>query len=372
MNTGLAVMNHYSPTVSMNRNMKDNRRLFYRRGDCGGSDGRIACRSLSNNRLAPISIKEVTTITSLSATATATATATTPITTVAAAATAATAIIIDETLFRPPTQKINTTNNIVIPLDVDDDDDDDDGYNFDDSELISIIKTVVNEHHQEDEEVLALAATNKDEDNNNNNIVSLSSSKKRQRRIVRFALPEEATVSVSEEGEVSKKKNRGGGTMFQNKINKKVKLTHGNDTNDDNDDGIDNSISWYTSRELKNIHNSIIFAVKRYELSCSGIGIGSGNVNQDVQDDSLLDQSLEKFLLCNRKKYRILRNRMTETCYAVRQFELCSNTNQSIMLSQLLQRLRSTSQSIISNNKTTTSIISSQVSKFKSKSIPIL
>ena len=339
MNSELAVMNHYLPPVrikmNMKMNMKKNRRLLLRREGGGGRVRRIDSRSFSNNRLAPISIREVPTIASLLSANAAN------INTVAAA------IAILDAESPPPTQKMNTTKNIIIPLDVMDDDDDN-GYNIDDSELISIIKTVVNgHHHQEDQEVLASALVAEAEDadadknsNNNNNVVSLSSSKKRQRRMVRFALPEGATVSVSEGGE--------------DKISKKLKLTH-DDTNDDNDA----SVSWYTSRELKDINRSIIFAVKRYELSCSGSGSG----NQDVQDNlSLLDQSLEKFLSCNRTNNRIIRNRMIETCYAVRQFELCTNTNQSIMLSQLLQRLRnSDSQSISYDNKTNASITSDQI-----------
>ena len=342
MNSELAVMNHYLPPVrikmNMKMNMKKNRRLLLRREGGGGRVRRIDSRSFSNNRLAPISIREVPTIASLLSANAAN------INTVAAA------IAILDAESPPPTQKMNTTKNIIIPLDVMDDDDDN-GYNIDDSELISIIKTVVNgHHHQEDQEVLASALVAEAEDadadknsNNNNNVVSLSSSKKRQRRMVRFALPEGATVSVSEGGE--------------DKISKKLKLTH-DDTNDDNDA----SVSWYTSRELKDINRSIIFAVKRYELSCSGSGSG----NQDVQDNlSLLDQSLEKFLSCNRTTNRIIRNRMIETCYAVRQFELCTNTNQSIMLSQLLQRLRNSDSQSISydNNKTNTSVTSDQIYK---------
>ena len=283
MNSELAVMNHYLPPVrikmNMKMNMKKNRRLLLRREGGGGRVRRIDSRSFSYNRLAPISIREVPTIASLLSANAAN------INTVAAA------IAILDAESPPPTQKMNTTKNIIIPLDVMDDDDDN-GYNIDDSELISIIKTVVNgHHHQEDQEVLASALVAEAEDadadknsNNNNNVVSLSSSKKRQRRMVRFALPEGATVSVSEGGE--------------DKISKKLKLTH-DDTNDDNDA----SVSWYTSRELKDINRSIIFAVKRCELSCSG---NSGSGNQIVPDDFLsLDQSLEKFLPCNRINNRI-------------------------------------------------------------------
>lgn len=189
-----------------------------------------------------------------------------------------------------------------------------------------------------------------DDDDNDDDILSLSSSIKssirRRRRagaVVRFST--EALVVPDEK----KKKKMLLSFKHWNKI--KNKYTKRNeDDNNISSSSPSSSLSqlWYTTRELKYMKHSIIFAIRSQE--CGYVPYHTTNASQQQQEDEeqddsdddddyvLLCSSLDRYSTRNSKRRKSVIKQMIQTCNAIREYERATNTNQEEMLSQLLHR----------------------------------
>jgi hypothetical protein len=176
---------------------------------------------------------------------------------------------------------------------------------------------------------------------NNNNSNNFSSSRTRRRSVVRFALQEETTVS--EDIIITTPKTKTKMKMNEKGTNEKdEEKDEDNAEDDEEDDSPSPSVLWYTPHELKRIQQSFVVAVKKYEQVevDNDIDLDLDNFDDYFNEDS---NSLDRFSLRKRKRRRMVRNQMLDTCYAVKEFVKSIQThhhchNQEIMLSQLLQR----------------------------------
>jgi len=95
----------------------------------------------------------------------------------------------------------------------------------------------------------------------------------------------------------------------------------------------DSSSLWYTKTELKDAHKSVIVAAKSYYKQ-------HGLLLPSPGDDDV--QTLEWFSSRNRKRRTVARDQMHNIVKAVKEFEMKTKTNQTEMLSKLLQRYSKT------------------------------
>ena len=210
------------------------------------------------------------------------------------------------------------------------------------------------EQEQEDLDSTVVAYGNKSND--------FSSRKRRRSSGVRFA----QKVAVSEVIMIHKMKTN----VKKNTNNPTRHKQHQSDTNSSNgsveeeeieeeeEDSATSSSSalWYTPQELRRIQQSVVVAVRKYE---NEVGRLTRTHNNELDLDGLdyIDSnSLDRFCFHKRKRRRMVRNQMLDTCYAVKEF-VASTTkttasrtttafqnydhHQEMMLSQLLQRYSS-------------------------------
>ena len=218
-------------------------------------------------------------------------------------------------------------------------------------------QSLLEEQEQEDLGSTVVAYDNKSND--------FSSRKRCRSSVVRFA----QKVAVSEVIMIHKmktnvKKNTNNPTRHKqhqsdtNSSNGSVEEEETEEEEEENPSSSSSSSSalWYTPQELRRIQQSVVVAVRKYENEVGRL-TRTHNNEVDLDDLDYIDSnSLDRFCFHKRKRRRMVRNQMLDTCYAVKEF-VASTTkttasrtttafqnhdhHQEMMLSQLLQRYSS-------------------------------
>jgi hypothetical protein len=208
-------------------------------------------------------------------------------------------------------------------------------------------QSLLEEQEQED-----LDSTVVTYDNKSN---GFSSRKRRRSSGVRFA----QEVAVSEVIMIHKMKTTRH-KQHQSDTNSSNGSVEENETEEEEEENAFSSSSssalWYTPQELRRIQQSVVVAVRKYENEVGRL-TRTHNNEVDLDDLDYIDSnSLDRFCFHKRKRRRMVRNQMLDTCYAVKEF-VASTTkttasrtttafqnydhHQEMMLSQLLQRYSS-------------------------------